>query len=1129
MLFDDKKESSSAEIKRCVICFEDESTVRNICSAGHGACAECIPMLVNDYANRVALATSAATTLLRCPGGCNADADLSLIAIAIADSASKDENTPSASSPSSSSTSHSENANAGTTSTMGQLLTAMMSSASRDGESRGRKESIEERRRMILARSRQASAQSSRELVKRIQELMIDRCPGCQVAFDGWDACNVVTCTSCTCKFCGICRTKNVNHAHVVQCSARNDVFDKQGAEIALRERRIRAVRQELDSVTDEKTKQAVIDGVGSILRDLNMREGSKALSSSSGKDGTRGPLTSIHEAETTLRRMLDEMHALERSFKDGSASSFEMIDRPYENVCVEQGDSESPITITCKPYTNESAAEVKQREEELKASLGSKFFAVGACTGNVYKVSRLSSKSIIVDPLLDHRDLVNREERYQPMNTSQPDAVVYVPSMFKAYAGFSREDRAIRCLQTLMEQITGHGNARSSLEAIDDAIAALLCGIDNRQTITDDTLDILSDLQNDGLPLHEGGGLLNRKQMQALDARKARLVQPIWGPPGTGKTTVITTLLRSPICSGLWVEGACERHLTIVCSEKNLAVDAVGAALLKAGGNKPEHPLWVETIAHGAQSSLGSHASQFLVSEKYENSADVQHAKKLLARAQANSGDEHLNLKIALEKIAKMCTTRKTIPITSKKDVERFGKMEEVTEEIHVSLQEAYTADRIREFGHAYFARLALDPNHIKGYRDTDTFSALQLALDKFVAAQEEVDSKERDLDVARHTAKKRLCESARVILVTLGSAHGVEGSLLTSDDDNDVAQIIDEHDGGVKKHRDLSATVICDEASTVHTALFVSALVSTRISITNIVVVGDDRQLAPYWPIQHQGGDTRENTATVLPVSLFSDARRVGSVCETRLTEQYRMPRWLMRLVNICFYSDDPLEYAKADDVISQSADSAEWVHVASSPPTTSPGTNFSRYGGGRGGLGRGGGGRGRGGGRDNLLLRERDLQQNRRARDSSELEAMEIIHIARRERDNGMSVLVITPYRDQRNLLTKQLDANSSEKRKRGERPKSKEAEVAVKSSQILVCTVDGAQGQEADVVIISLVRAFPSRFMNDKRLCVMLSRARRKLIVVGDYDTHVRCRTKPLRELANKSRRVSATTS
>ena len=91
-----------------------------------------------------------------------------------------------------------------------------------------------------------------------------------------------------------------------------------------------------------------------------------------------------------------------------------------------------------------------------------------------------------------------------------------------------------------------------------------------------------------------------------------------------------------------------------------------------------------------------------------------------------------------------------------------------------------------------------------------------------------------------------------------------------------------------------------------------------------------------------------------------------------------------------------------------------------------------------------------------------------------------------------DKTLSVGFITPYRNQRQKLLHSL-INSSFKDK--------------------VYTIDSIQGTEFDVVVLSLVRAFDHRrgnrtvgFLDDmRRLNVALSRAKKKLIIIGNLDT------------------------
>ena len=63
-----------------------------------------------------------------------------------------------------------------------------------------------------------------------------------------------------------------------------------------------------------------------------------------------------------------------------------------------------------------------------------------------------------------------------------------------------------------------------------------------------------------------------------------------------------------------------------------------------------------------------------------------------------------------------------------------------------------------------------------------------------------------------------------------------------------------------------------------------------------------------------------------------------------------------------------------------------------------------------------------------------------------------------------------------------------------------------------SSITVNTVDGFQGQERDVILISLVRANEDGqigFLNDlRRMNVAITRARMKLIILGDVSTLTR---------------------
>ncbi|MGZ4055494.1 MAG: AAA domain-containing protein [Bacteroidia bacterium] len=96
---------------------------------------------------------------------------------------------------------------------------------------------------------------------------------------------------------------------------------------------------------------------------------------------------------------------------------------------------------------------------------------------------------------------------------------------------------------------------------------------------------------------------------------------------------------------------------------------------------------------------------------------------------------------------------------------------------------------------------------------------------------------------------------------------------------------------------------------------------------------------------------------------------------------------------------------------------------------------------------------------------------------------------------ERSNKkITIGIISPYKEQVQYLTNQIGADE---------------ELQNYKSQIAVKTVDGFQGQERDIIYISLVRSNDQKeigFLNDiRRMNVALTRAKKKLVVIGDSAT------------------------
>lgn len=88
--------------------------------------------------------------------------------------------------------------------------------------------------------------------------------------------------------------------------------------------------------------------------------------------------------------------------------------------------------------------------------------------------------------------------------------------------------------------------------------------------------------------------------------------------------------------------------------------------------------------------------------------------------------------------------------------------------------------------------------------------------------------------------------------------------------------------------------------------------------------------------------------------------------------------------------------------------------------------------------------------------------------------------------------ISIGIISPYKEQVNHLTAKVAEDEF-----------------LQQYQISIKTVDGFQGQERDIIYISLVRSNDTReigFLNDiRRMNVALTRAKKKLVVIGDSAT------------------------
>lgn len=106
----------------------------------------------------------------------------------------------------------------------------------------------------------------------------------------------------------------------------------------------------------------------------------------------------------------------------------------------------------------------------------------------------------------------------------------------------------------------------------------------------------------------------------------------------------------------------------------------------------------------------------------------------------------------------------------------------------------------------------------------------------------------------------------------------------------------------------------------------------------------------------------------------------------------------------------------------------------------------------------------------------------------------EMLESLNGAELRDESRPRIMIITPYRAQETQLTRAVD----DLRRRGN----------IDNLEIDVCTLDRCQGREAEYVLISLVRGKSTPFLDmPKRWNVALTRAMKGLFIVGNIETYL----------------------
>jgi ATP-dependent RNA/DNA helicase IGHMBP2 len=218
--------------------------------------------------------------------------------------------------------------------------------------------------------------------------------------------------------------------------------------------------------------------------------------------------------------------------------------------------------------------------------------------------------------------------------------------------------------------------------------------------------------------------------------------------------------------------------------------------------------------------------------------------------------------------------------------------------------------------------------------------------------------------------------------------------------------------------------------------------------------ILVGDPKQLPPVFCSEEIEIIRSIDNCNLLN-HMYIDELFLRSNNVTFLNKQYRMINQIGDLINKLFYSGKLINGRNED-----AEDCILWIDYV--PTQTWP-------------------------------LNEVDIEGKQKIYNLNECEIITkvIMNLDAKSR-NGTSVAIITPYKHQVLMLRKLLQTES------------------LRNLDINIDSVDGFQGKECDVVIFSITRTVGSfRFLADeRRLNVALSRARDKLIIIGNLDYTVR---------------------
>ena len=451
-------------------------------------------------------------------------------------------------------------------------------------------------------------SERARTLYNKLAESLNLRCPRCNLVFDEYEGCNALKC-DCGARFCAICLQDCGVDAHPHVREKHGNLFDK---EKFYRSRDVRAQNLTQDFLNRLRSEGEPFELVQMVQNYTLMNKRSARV-----EQGINMAGIFVRQASADLERMIcSDRKSILRD--DDSNWMVTGISRQHVSPrCIIPDD----IFVWLTPVIGENGEDAFKIEisvlignvrrscaqpDDLRDLMTEGTIPTVSCVLNLQQGLRCAVLALEGEKTL-----------YQTGFTKALSPTTMEINFFKVRQDGTKDSHPSQLgIRHKARILAINSNQRLSLlqdhieknvqeEALPQPLQHLI-GIG-------DPLPVLNSIT---ATLEGSLGKLNKEQLSVAHPLNLKTAGEVAGPPGTGKTQVITALVRSLI--------ACSDKGMVVLSERNGAIDAIAEKFFSACAKKRDGQvevtdleLWRNVLTFGAADAMGTNTKEFLISEK--------------------------------------------------------------------------------------------------------------------------------------------------------------------------------------------------------------------------------------------------------------------------------------------------------------------------------------------------------------------------------------------------------------------------------------------------------------------------------------------------------------------------------